>query len=89
MEIRRRLAPLALSVRIGILTGEVDTAGSQVSGVAVVMAARVMATAGAGQIHVTATVRDLVEGAGFAFDDLGDHALKGIPGPRRLYALTP
>ena len=89
MEIRRRLALLGLNVRIGIHTGEVDTAGSQVSGVAVVMAARVMATAGAGQIHVTATVRDLVEGAGFAFDDLGDHALKGIPGPRRLYALTP
>jgi class 3 adenylate cyclase len=48
----------------------------------------VAATAAAGEVLVSNTVVDLVEGAGITFVDRGDHTLKGVPGPRRLWAVT-
>jgi class 3 adenylate cyclase len=85
MEIRQSLARLGLDVRCGLHTGECEMADGKASGVAVVTAARVMATAGAGEVRVTSTVRDLVAGSRLRFQDLGDQALKGLSEPRRLY----
>jgi class 3 adenylate cyclase len=76
-----------LQVRAGVHVGEVEVAGSTVHGVAVHEASRIMATAGAGQVLVSSIARALADGAGLPFDDLGDHTLKGLDGPRRLYAL--
>ena len=46
-----------------------------------------MALAGAGEVLVSSTTRDLVEGSGLRFEDRGEHELKGIDGLRRLYAV--
>ena len=41
-----------------------------------------------GEILVTRTVRDLVAGSGIAFEERGEHQLKGVPDPWTLYAVT-
>jgi class 3 adenylate cyclase len=41
-----------------------------------------------GEILVTRTVRDLVAGSGIAFEERGEHQLKGVPDPWMLYAVT-
>jgi class 3 adenylate cyclase len=76
---------LGVEVRAGIHTGEVEMAGRELRGVAVHLAARIMAAAGAGEVFVSGTARELASGAGFDFEDRGDHAFKGIVGERHLY----
>jgi class 3 adenylate cyclase len=77
--------PLGLELRAGIHTGECETMGDDVGGVAVHIGARVAAAAGPNEVLVSSTVRDLVAGAGMPFKDRGEHELKGIPGQWRLY----
>ena len=84
--IKDRMRPLGIAVRAGLHTGEVETKRDEVGGIAVNIAARIAELAGGGEILVSGTVRDLVAGSGLAFDDRGDHALKGLPEPMRLYA---
>jgi class 3 adenylate cyclase len=85
--IREALGPLGLDVRAGIHTGEVERRpGDKPRGIAVHLCARVAALAGAGDVLVSSTTHDLVAGSGLTFDDRGEHALKGIEGPRRLFA---
>lgn len=83
------LAPLDLEIRAGLHTGEVELGGGRVAGVGVHLAARVMAEAGAGQVLVTSTVRDLMAGSGFGFVDLGVRELKGFAERWRLFPLDP
>jgi class 3 adenylate cyclase/streptogramin lyase len=80
-------AALGLPLRAGIHTGEAERAGAKVGGIAVVIAARVMAMASSEEVLVSSTVRDLVAGSGLEFDDRGTHELKGVPGEWRVYAL--
>jgi class 3 adenylate cyclase len=88
--IRDALRRLDLEVRIGIHTGEVELIGPEVRGIAVHLAARVMAAASDGSIYVTGTVRDLVAGSGIEFEDRGRHTLRGVPGTWELVeALAP
>ena len=75
---------LGLSIRAGIHTGECERVGEKLAGLAVNVGARVSAAAGAGEVLVSGTVRDLVDGSGFTFDDLGERELKGVPGSWRL-----
>ena len=75
-------------MRAGLHTGECELAGSKVRGIAVHTGARIVAAAGAQEILVSGTVRDLVAGSGIAFDDRGSHVLKGVPGDWRLFAVT-
>ena len=63
--------------------------GEDVGGIAVHIGARVAAQAGAGEILVSSTVKDLVAGARIAFQDRGEHDLKGVPGRWRLFAVMP
>jgi class 3 adenylate cyclase len=79
---------LGLEVRAGLHTGECELAGDAVRGIAVHTGARVASLAGAGEVLVSSTVRDLVAGSGIEFADRGAHELKGIPGEWRLYAVT-
>jgi len=79
---------VGLDVRAGLHTGEVELAGDAVRGIAVHTGARVASQAGAGEVLVSQTVKDLVAGAGIEFEDRGARELKGIPGEWRLYAVA-
>jgi class 3 adenylate cyclase len=83
------VADLGLRIRAGLHTGEVAIAGGQARGLAVHAAARVAALAGPGEVLVSATTRDLLDGSDLAFVDRGEHELKGLVGARRIYALAP
>jgi class 3 adenylate cyclase len=86
--IREAVRPLGLEVRAGVHTGEAEKAGDTLRGIAVNIGSRIGALAGPGEVLVSNTVVDLVAGSGLAFEDRGDHELKGVPGPRRLYAVA-
>ena len=80
--------PLGIEVRAGCHTGEIELLGADVGGIAVHIGARVGALAGPSEVLVTSTVKDLVAGSGLAFQDRGEHQLKGVPEAWRLYALS-
>lgn len=84
--VRDALRPLGIEVRAGLHTGEVESRGAGVDGVAVHIAARVAELAGAGEILVSQTVKDLTVGARLKLAERGSHALKGVPGTWRVYA---
>jgi tetratricopeptide (TPR) repeat protein len=86
--IRESLKELGLQIRAGVHAGEVDGSGRDLGGLGVHVGARVAAAAGPGEVLVSGTVRELVVGSGFLFEDRGEHDLKGVPGRWRLYALT-
>jgi class 3 adenylate cyclase len=86
--IRECVRDLGLEVRAGIHTGECEVRENKVSGIAVNIGARVMSHAGAGDVLVSSTVKDLVAGSGIAFDDRGSRTLKGIEGDWRLFAVA-
>jgi class 3 adenylate cyclase len=75
-----------LEVRAGIHTGECELIGEKIAGIAVVAGARISSLAAPGEVLVSRTVKDLVAGSGFVFDDRGEHELKGVPGAWSLYA---
>lgn len=77
---------VAIRVRIGLHTGEPINEATDLFGKAVILAARIAATAGAGEILVSSTLRDLVEGAGdIRFADSKEISLKGLAGTHRVY----
>ena len=84
--IGRSVLDLGLEVRAGLHTGECETVGEKLSGLAVNIGARVSAQAEPGEVLVTSTVKDLVAGSGIGFQDRGLHTLKGVPGEWRLYS---
>ncbi len=71
---------LGLDVRVGIHTGECELHEGKVTGVALSVGARICAIAGAGEVLVSRTVRDLVAGSGLGFRERGFHELKGVGG---------
>ncbi|HET8527238.1 MAG TPA: adenylate/guanylate cyclase domain-containing protein [Actinomycetota bacterium] len=79
---------LGIEVRAGLHTGECETIDGKVGGIAVNIGARVGAAAGASEVLVSQTVKDLVVGSGAVFEERGERELKGIPGTWRLYAVT-
>lgn len=86
LSLESALARLQLSVRVGLHTGEVETRGDDVAGIAVNAAARVMSAAGPGEVLVSRVVADLAAGSGVTFADRGEVQLRGIAEPWRLYA---
>ncbi|HYB23682.1 MAG TPA: adenylate/guanylate cyclase domain-containing protein [Solirubrobacteraceae bacterium] len=88
LAVSRAAHELGVEVRIGMHTGECELVGEQdVAGMAVHIAARVSALAGAGEVLVSGTVFGTVVGGPFAFEDRGAHELKGVPGRWPLFAL--
>jgi len=83
--ITEAMAPLGINVRAGLHTGEVERTESDVLGIAVHLAARIMDTASGSEVVISRTVKDLVAGSGIAFDDAGEHALKGIEEKWQLF----
>ncbi len=86
--IREALRAIGIEVRQGLHTGEVELLGDKVRGIAVHEASRVMAAAGSGEILASATVRQLASGADLTFEGRGAHDLKGLSGPRELFAVA-
>jgi len=77
-----------VEIRVGLHTGEIEVIGEDVGGIAVHIAARVAALAGAGETLVSSTVKDLVAGSGISFSERGTHTLKGVPEEWRLYEVV-
>jgi pimeloyl-ACP methyl ester carboxylesterase len=89
LAIRGALDSLGLDVRAGVHTGEVERpVGEKPRGIAVHVGARVMALADRGEVFVSSTTHDLVAGSGLEFEDRGEHRLKGVEGPRRVYVVA-
>jgi class 3 adenylate cyclase/pimeloyl-ACP methyl ester carboxylesterase len=85
--IAESMPELGLDVRVGLHTGECEIVDGKVAGIAVHTGARVAAKAQPGEVLVSGTVKDLVAGSGLAFQERGQHQLKGIPGEWLLYAV--
>jgi class 3 adenylate cyclase/streptogramin lyase len=79
---------LGIEIRIGIHTGETERVDGKTQGIAVVIGARAMSLAAAGDILVSNTTKELATGAGFSFEDFSAHELKGVPGVWQLWAVT-
>ncbi|HLK45226.1 MAG TPA: adenylate/guanylate cyclase domain-containing protein, partial [Acidimicrobiales bacterium] len=77
---------LGLEVRVGVHTGECEVRDDGLGGIAVHIGARVSGLAGAGEVLVSSTVKELVTGSGLEFSDRGVHQLKGVPDPVRVFA---
>jgi class 3 adenylate cyclase len=83
--ITEAVKPLAIQIRAGVHTGEIELDGGHVRGIAVHIGSRVASLAGASEVLVSSTVKDLVAGSGLEFEDTGEHELKGVPDHWRLY----
>ena len=88
-EIADRIATLGIETRAGVHIGECEVIDGKPGGLAVTIGARILATAGAREVVVSQTVKDLVAGSGFSFTDRGEQQLKGVPDRWRLYTAAP
>jgi pimeloyl-ACP methyl ester carboxylesterase len=86
LAIRDALRALGIEVRVAVHTGEVELVPEGPRGIAVHFAARILSLTQPGQVLVSQTTRDLVEGSGIAFTDRGEHELKGIEGRRQVFS---
>jgi class 3 adenylate cyclase len=86
--LRDELRAIGIRIRAGLHIGEVELRGSDVGGIAVNIAARIMATAGPGEIVVSRTVRDLVAGSDVVLRDRGSRRLKGVEGEWQLFEVV-
>jgi class 3 adenylate cyclase len=82
------LREAGIELRAGLHTGEVELRGDDVGGIAVHIAARVMAEAEPGDVLVSRTVRDLLMGSTIELVDRGERALKGVPGTWQLFGVA-
>jgi pimeloyl-ACP methyl ester carboxylesterase len=80
--------PLGIEIRAGVHTGEVEKIDAKAGGIAVIVGARVAASASASEVLVSSTVKELVAGSGLEFEDAGEHELKGVPDRWRLYRVV-
>jgi class 3 adenylate cyclase len=87
LAVRDRVAELGLTIRTGLHTGEIERVGGRDRGIALHIASRIAARANAAEVLVSATTRELAAGAGLTFSDQGEHTLRGVSEPRRLYAV--
>jgi class 3 adenylate cyclase len=85
--IRDAVKRLRLEVRGGVHTGECEVHGTDLAGIAIHVAARIVALAGPSEILVSQTVRDLAAGSGIRFAARGKQKLKGVEGEYDLFAV--
>lgn len=84
----REARSIGIETRTGVHTGEIHKSGAQIGGLAVHIGARIMASAGPGEVLVSSTVKDITAGSGLRFEDRGSHVLKGIPDMWNLFVAT-
>jgi class 3 adenylate cyclase len=80
---------VGIEIRVGVHTGECEVIAGKVGGMAVVIGGRIRDGAGAGDVLVSRTVKDLLLGSPYAFTARGPRALKGVPGEWEIYAVEP
>ena len=80
--------PLGIEIRAGVHTGEVEMIDAKAGGIAVIIGARIAASSRASEVLASSTVKDLVAGSGLAFEDAGEHELKGVPDSWHLYRVV-
>ena len=85
--LRTEAETLGVDIRAGIHTGECELRDTRIGGLAVHIAARIVAQADPGEILVSRTVCDLVVGSGTGFVDRGNAELRGVPGTWQLLAV--
>lgn len=88
LALRKRLVSEGITIRAGLHTGEVEIRGDDVAGFAVNLAARVEQSASDDEIFVTSTLRDLLRGGSYSFEDVGPFALKGFDDEWTLFRLV-
>jgi class 3 adenylate cyclase len=81
----RATRAIEIEIRVGVHTGEVELVGDDVRGIAVHIAARVLALAGPGEVLVPSTTSELLEGSGMVLEDAGTHKLEGLAGTRQVF----
>jgi class 3 adenylate cyclase len=81
------LRPLGLEIRAGLHTGEIEVRETDIAGIGVHIAARVLSSSSPGEVWVSAAVPMLVAGSGFEFEDRGAHELKGVEGSWNLFSV--
>lgn len=86
--LREAVAGIGLELKAGLHTGRCEVSDGDIAGIAVHVAARVLQAAGPGEVLVSGTIRDVLLGSEFLFDDRGRHRLKGIDGEWPLFAVT-
>ncbi len=87
LDVAEAVRKLGIEIRAGVHVGEVEQIAGKVGGIAVVIASRIMSAAGAGEVLVSATARDLAAGSGLTFEDRDVRELKGVPGEWHVYAV--
>lgn len=85
--VKEEMKQIGIEIRAGLHTGEIELIGNDIGGIAVHIASRVLAQARDNKIWVSRTVKDLVVGSGFEFNDRGIFKLKGVPGEWNLYTV--
>jgi len=83
--IRDGVRRLNLEIRAGIHTGECEVHGTDLAGIALHVAARIMSLAGDSEILVSQMVRDLAAGSGVHFSSADHHVLRGVEGEWNLF----
>jgi class 3 adenylate cyclase/dihydrofolate reductase len=86
--LREAMAELGIAIRAALHTGEIETREGDVGGIGVHIASRALAEAGADQVVVTRTVRDLATGTDLRFEELGTVGLRGVPGQWELFSAS-
>jgi class 3 adenylate cyclase len=86
-ELRDALREQELEVRVGIHVGDIDRRGEDVSGVGVVIAARILNLASSGEILASSAVASATTGEAIQFEPRGEHHLKGVPGSWPIFAV--
>ena len=87
-EIVERVRDLGIEVRAGVHTGECELIDGKHAGITVSIGARIATLAGPSNLLLSQTVKDLVAGSGFTFEDAGEHELKGVPDRWRLFRVV-
>jgi class 3 adenylate cyclase len=88
VRLRAAVRGLGLELKVGIHTGRCELSDGDVAGIAVHVAARVLQAAEPGEVLVSGTIRDVLLGSEFKFEDRGRHSLKGIEGDWPLFAVS-
>ncbi|HEV3364151.1 MAG TPA: adenylate/guanylate cyclase domain-containing protein [Acidimicrobiia bacterium] len=88
VHLRSAVRGLGLELKIGLHTGRCELSDGDVAGIAVHVAARVLQAAAPGEVLVSGTIRDVLLGSEFKFEDRGRHRLKGIDGEWALFAVS-
>jgi class 3 adenylate cyclase len=76
-----------LTLRAGLHTGEIELRASDVAGIAVHIASRIITLAEANEILASRTVVDLTAGSDLEFEPRDEHELKGVPGTWPIFAV--